>query len=90
MKGATARRRGQNYWWACAVEYTSTRPVVLGPHVTEREAREVALRHDGEGEFMVYAFPTVNKFAARDMYRKKLEEQGAKLVDLFKRARYKT
>jgi hypothetical protein len=83
-------RNGHNYYWACAVESTSGRPMVFGPHSTDVDAREVALRHSGEGEFEIYRFPTINKFAARDMYRKKLEEQGTRLVDLFKRAKYKT
>jgi hypothetical protein len=78
-----------NYYWACAVENTTGRPVVFGPHNTDVEAQEVAMRHNGQGEFAVYCFPTINKFAARDMFRKKLEEQGTQLVDLFKRAKYK-
>ena len=88
--GRRERRRTRRDWfWACAREYTTGRPVVFGPHSTEVEAEQVAIRHLGEGEFVVYAFPTVNKIAARDMFKKKLEEQGSSLTDLFKRARYK-
>jgi hypothetical protein len=62
---------------------------VFGPHDTDTEAHEVAMRHVAEAEFAVYPFPTRNRFTARDMYRKKLEEQGTHLVELFKRAKYK-
>ena len=90
MNGNGHRRRSNTlHYWVCAIEKVSGRPVLQGPHDTESEANQFGFEHIKDGDFTVEAFPTINKFAARDMYKNKRLEQSGQLADVFKRARYK-
>ena len=86
--GRTHRAR-RDYFWVCAIEKISGRPVVQGPHDTEAEANQFGFAHIKDGDFTVYPFPTRNKYAARDMFKNKRLEQSGQLADVFKRAKYK-
>lgn len=78
-----------NYYWVCAVHSISQRPIVQGPHNTEMEARQWAFANIPNENFEVYAFPTVNKIAARDYFKNKRIEQTKTLDIAFRRAKYK-
>ena len=89
MDGNGHSRARRDRYWVCAVENESQRPIVDGPHDTESEAQQWGFAHIRDGNFKVYAFPTTDKFRARDMFRHiRLEETG-RLSDMFKRAKYK-
>ena len=90
MNGNGHRRHSKRDWyWVCAVEKVSGRPVVQGPHDTDAEANQWGFEKIKDGDFTVYPFPTINKIAARDFYKNKRLEQSGQLADVFKRARYK-
>lgn len=89
MNGNGHKKRTQrDYYWVCAVEPKSGRPVVQGPHNNEYGARNWGLDHMKGFEFEVLAFPTINKMAARDYYKNALAERGDLLPIVFKRAIY--
>jgi len=77
------------WWWACAIEKVSGRPVVLGPYTSEEEATRFGFEKIRDGDFKVYPFDTYNRLAARDKFKYKRLEQQGQLADVFKRARYK-
>lgn len=81
-------RTQRDYFWVCAVEKVSQRPVVQGPHNTEREAREWGLMYIKDGDFEVLPFPTINKIAARDFYKSKMVERTKNIASAFTRAIY--
>ena len=83
----TGTRR--DYFWVCAIEKVSGRPIIDGPYDTEAEANQFGFARIRDGDFTVYAFNTINKFAARDKFKHKRLEQSGQLADVFKRARYK-
>jgi len=87
--GHRRHRERRDYYWVCAVEKVSGRPVVQGPHDTEAEANQFGFEKIKDGDFTVEAFPTINRIAARDYYKNKRLEQSGQLADVFKRARYK-
>ena len=81
-------RTRRDYYWVCAVENVSGRPIVQGPHNTEAEANQYGFAHIQDGDFKVYMFPTINKIAARDYFKNKRLEQTGQLAEVFKRAKY--
>lgn len=87
-KHRTLRIR-RDYYWVCAIHKISGRPIVQGPHNTESEANQFGYEHIKDGDFEVYAFPTVNRITARDMFKSKRLERSGLLEDVFKRAKYK-
>ena len=90
MNGNGHRRHSGRLWyWVCAIEKVSGRPVIQGPHDNETEANQFGFEHIKDGDFTIEAFPTINKIAARDMYKNMRLEQSGQLADVFKRARYK-
>ena len=56
----------RDWFWVCAIETISGRPVVLGPYNTEAEATQFGFSKIKDGDFKVYSFPTVDRTAARD------------------------
>lgn len=88
MNGNGHRAR-RDYYWVCATEQITGRPVVLGPYDTDREANQFGFESIKDGEFTVYPFPTINKITARDMFKAKRLEQSGKLSEVFNRAKYK-
>ena len=84
-----AQRIGRRiFYWVCAIEKVSGRPVLQGPHSSEVEANQYGFEHIKDGDFTVEAFPTVDRTAARDFYKNKMLQQSGQLADVFKRARY--
>jgi len=75
-------------YWICAVEKTSGRPLVHGPHQTDTDARQWGFEHIKDGDFEVFHFPTVNKIAARDYFKSIILERTNTLSSVFKRAKY--
>lgn len=81
-------RTQRDYYWVCAIEKSSGRPVVQGPHNTDMEARQWGFEHIQDGDFEVYPFPTINKIAARDFYKNIMLEKSKNLSSIFTRAIY--
>lgn len=86
--GRHRRTRGP-YYWACAVEKITGRPVVLGPYASEAEANQFGFEKIRDGDFVVHAFDTCDKTAARDKFKYKRLEQSGQLAEVFRRAKYK-
>lgn len=86
--GVKSRVR-RDYFWVCAIEKISGRPIIDGPHDTDMEANQWGFEHIRDGDFKVYSFRTINKQAARDMLKHIMLEQSKDLSVVFKRARYK-
>jgi len=82
------RGHRRDYYWVCAIEKATERPVVQGPHDSEMDANQWGFANIRDGDFKVYKFPTRNKFAARDMFKSIRLEQTKQLETVFKRARY--
>lgn len=81
-------RSQANYWWVCAVEKTTGRPLVHGTHNTDTDARQWGFEHIKDGDFEVFAFPTVNRISARDYFKSIILERTNTLSSVFKRAKY--
>lgn len=79
----------QMRYWVCAIEKVSGRPILQGPHSTEAEANQFGFERIKDGDFTVEAFPTVDRTAARDMYKNKMIEQSGQIADVLKRAKYR-
>ena len=77
------------YYWVCAISKDYARPIVNGPHNSENEGMQWGFAYIPDEDFKVYAFPTRNKFTARDMFKSKGVEQTKSLDVAFKRAMYK-
>lgn len=80
-------RTQRDYWWVCAIEKTTGRPIVHGTHLTDTDARQWGFEHI-RNDFEVLPFPTVNKIAARDFYKARILERTNTLSSVFKRAKY--
>ena len=87
-KRRIVRSERKPYWWVCAIEKASGRPIVQGPHNTDSEARQWGVENIRDNDWEVLSFPTVNKEMARDMYKSKVLERTKDLSSVFKRARY--
>ena len=86
------RRRGtqRDYYWICAVEKSSGRPVVDGPYDSETEANQFGFsKNINDGDFEVHAFNTIDRMAARDKYKHIVFERSGNLGFILKRAKYK-
>ena len=82
-------RTNRDWYWVCAISKDYGRPIVNGPHHTESEGMQWGFANIPDEDFKVYAFPTVNKITARDMFKSKGIEQTKNLDIAFKRAMYK-
>jgi hypothetical protein len=78
----------RDYYWVCAVEAVTGRPVVQGPHNTEAEATQWGFANIHDGNFKVYAFDTIDKTSARDKFKNIRLEETKQLETVFKRAKY--
>lgn len=81
-------RTQRDYFWVCAIDKASQRPILQGPHNTDTDARQWGFEHIRDGDFEVFSFPTINKQAARDCYKNIILERTNMLSDVFKRAKY--
>lgn len=79
----------REYFWVCAVEKATGRPVIQGPHNTEDDARQWGFEHIKDGDFEVVPIRTINKIAARDHYKNIMLERTKTLSSVFPRAKYK-
>ena len=85
------RHRTRDYYWICAVDRVSGRPVVDGPYNSEQEANQFGFsKNINGGDFEVCRFATINKLNARDKYKHKILERTGDISTVFKRAIYKT
>ena len=81
--------RLREYYWICAVDRVSQRPVVDGPYNSESEANQFGFsKNINGGDFNVYQFDTRNKFSARDKFKHKILERTGDISSVFKRAKY--
>jgi hypothetical protein len=78
----------QSYWWVCAVDRLSGRPIVQGHHSTESDARQWGFENIRDNDFEVHCFPTINKVAARDFWKSILLERTKSLSTVLQRAIY--
>lgn len=94
MRGNGHRHRGvprerQVYYWVCAVDKVTGRPVILGPYTNESEANQFGFQKISDGDFVVEAMDTRDRQAAKARFNYKRLEQTGQLEVALKRAKYK-
>ena len=79
----------REYYWICAVDRVSGRPVVDGHYNSEHEANQFGFsKNINGGDFSVYKFDTINKFSARDKFKHIMMANTGDISTVFRRAKY--
>lgn len=83
-------RLHKQYYWICAIDKVSGRPIVDGAYNSEQEAHQYGFsKNINGGDFEVCMFPTSNRIMARDLFKHKILDRTGDISTVFKRARYK-